>query len=71
MEALITLLIVYLVGTHGENTMKNPRNKTRARNPYVIPARVRSGAGSHKHPKHTESRNACRNWRYDPDNEDN
>ena len=41
------------------------------RNPYALDAKMRSGAGFHKHPAREESRNACRG-RVSPDliNED-
>lgn len=40
------------------------------RNPFALLARMRNGAGYHKHPKWEASRNACKNYKIEEeDNE--
>lgn len=47
--------------------MKRKKKKKKAtffRDPFVIPAKTRSGAGYHKHPKHSADKMACRKWKH-------
>ena len=37
------------------------------RNPYVVAARVRSGAGRHQDIRKAAGRSACRGWRWEDD----